>query len=208
MNWPMFGLRLRCRAAGLRAIRESDLPHLAAIQPDDYDPDPRAEMLPGLSRRENLGRLLYQGYWRSLGTWSPASWQLDLAVEFEGDVVGVQSLEGEDFPVLRTVDSGSWLIPAVRGRGIGVAMRTAVLGLAFDHLGAQAAVTSAEISNGASLGVSRRVGYAANGVSLSRSERGVIELAHLRLTRSQWQASGLGREVTVRGLEPCRPWFG
>jgi hypothetical protein len=38
-----------------------------------------------------------------------------MAVEYAGDVVGVQSLEADYFATLRTVDSGSWLVPAVRG---------------------------------------------------------------------------------------------
>ena len=122
--WPLFDLRLHCRTVNLRPVTERDLPHLAAIQPDDYQHDPRAELLPALDVRQNRARPLCQGYWRSLGTWSPSSWCLDFAVEVEGAVVGVQSLEAE------------------------------------------------------------------------------------RLTRAHWQASGQGREVAVRGLELCRPWFG
>ena len=122
-DWPLFGLRLRCRAVALRLVRESDLPHLAASRPGDYEHHPRAEMFEGLDTTQNGRRLTCQEYWRSLGTWSPSSWCLDLAVEYEGAAVGVQSLEGEDFPVVRTVDSGSWLVPGVRGRGIGVPRR-------------------------------------------------------------------------------------
>lgn len=207
-HWPLFGLRLRCDAVRLRPVREADLPHLAAVQPDDAEHDPRPGVLPWQDLAEHRRRLLYQGYWRSLGTWSPSSWCLDLAVELDGDVVGVQALEAESFPVLRTVDSHSWLVPAVRGRGVGVAMRTAVLALAFDHLGAVAAVTSARTDNGASLGVSRHLGYRDNGVSLSDSPTGPTELTHLRLTAERWRASGQGRAVDVEGLEPCLPWFG
>ncbi len=192
----------------MRLIRDSDLGELADKLPDDFEQDPHAEMLGGLDRDANRRRLLFQTYWRSLGTWSPASWYLDLVVLRDGALVGVQSLEAEQFAVLRTVDTGSWLVKAVRGRGVGVAMRMAVLGLAFDHLGAQAAITSATGDNAASLGVSRRIGYRPNGVSFSDSEHGRIELTHLRLTAADWQASGLGQEVTVTGLEPGRPWFG
>ncbi len=206
--WPLFDLRIRFGEVALRPVREADLPHLATVQPDDYEHDPHAEMLTGLDLRRNRARLVYQGYWRSLGTWSPTSWCLDFAVGYRGSVVGVQSLEAEDFPTLRTVDSGSWLIRSVRGRGVGVAMRTAVLGLAFDHLGALAAVTSARNDNAASLGVSRRVGYTDNGVSLNDSGHGLVELQHLRITAQDWRASGRGSGVTVEGLEPCRPWFG
>jgi RimJ/RimL family protein N-acetyltransferase len=206
--WPLSGLRLGCRSVRLRAVREADLPGLAAIQPGDYEHDPGAELFDGLDLRQNRRRLVYQGYWRSVGTWSPSSWSLDLAVEVDGTLVGMQSLEAERFPALRTVDSGSWLIPGVRGQGHGVAMRMAVLGLAFDHLGALAAVSCAETGNAASLGVSRRIGYRPNGVSVNASGRGLIELTHLRLTAQDWQRSGLGREVTVTGFGPCRPWFG
>ena len=207
-DWPLFDLRLQCRGVVLRPVREADLPHLAEIQPPDWEHDPHAELLPGLDLSQNRARLCYQDYWRSMGTWSPSSWSLEFAVESDGTVLGVQALEAEQFPVLRTVGSGSWLIQRVRGRGIGVAMRLAVLGLAFDHLGALAAVTSARTDNAASLGVSRRVGYSDNGVSLTDSAQGVVELSQFRLTAPVWQAAGHGAEVTVSGFQACRPWFG
>lgn len=206
--WPLFGLRIRCRDVELRPVREDDLAHLASILPHDYEHDPRAELLPGLGLAANRERLVYQGYWRSMGTWSPSSWCLNLAVSSDETVVGVQSLEAADFPSLRTVDSGSWLVESVRGQGVGVAMRTAVLGLAFDHLAALAAVSSARSDNDASLGVSERIGYSHNGVSLNDSGHGLVELRHLRLTAAAWRASGRGSHVRVDGLEPCLPWFG
>jgi RimJ/RimL family protein N-acetyltransferase len=207
--WPLFGLELRCRGAVLRPVREADLPHLAATVPDDHEHNPRAERFGWQSEREHHERVLvYQQYWRTMGTWSPSSWDLAFAVQHDGELVGVQSLEAEHFPDLRTVDSGSWLVPEVRGRGIGVAMRTAVLGLAFDRLGAVAAISSARTDNPASLGVSRRIGYRPNGVSLTNTPTGVAELTHLRLTAEQWRESGLGGEVTVHGWDGCAPWFG
>jgi RimJ/RimL family protein N-acetyltransferase len=205
VDWPLLNLRLQCRNVRLRAIREGDLEHLGAILPGDVGHDPRLELLPELSDAENERRLFYQGYWRALGTWSPSSWTLHMAVEHDGELVGVQTLEGDDFPMLRTVDSASWLVPAVRGHGVGVAMRMAVLGLAFDHLGAVAAITSATVSNAASLGVSRHIGYTDNGIGLIRETGGVATLQHLRLTADQWRHSA---EVTVEGFHPCRPWFG
>lgn len=127
MAWPLFDLRIRTPELTLRLVRENDLAHLAATLPDDYEHDPHAEMLPGLDLQQHRTRLVYQGYWRSLGTWSSESWCLDLAVVYQGSVVGVQSLEAPDFPTLRTVESGSWLDKSVRGRGIGAAMRRAAL---------------------------------------------------------------------------------
>lgn len=207
-HWPLFGLRLHCDNVLLRPVQERDLPLLAAIQPPDYEHDPAAEVFPGEDLVQHRRRLVYQGYWRSLGTWSPSSWCLDFAVEHDGALVGVQSLEADDFLDLRTVDSGSWLVSSARGRGVGIAMRTAVLALAFDHLNALAAVTSARSDNAASLGVSRHVGYRGNGVSLNLSGRGLVELAHMRLTVEDWRASKAAERVTVSGFDSCAPWFG
>ena len=204
-DWPLFDLRIVCRGVELRAVREADLPTLSALVPPDYEQDHRLELLPALGFAENQRRLFHQVYWTAMGTWSPSSWALHLAVRHEGALVGVQILEGDDFGVLRTVDSASWLVPAVRGRGIGVAMRMAVLGLAFDHLGAVAAITSARVDNLASLGVSRRIGYTDNGIGFVGERTGRALLQHLRLPVEEWRH---GREVTVHGVEPCRPWFG
>jgi hypothetical protein len=118
VDWPLFDLRLRCRDVGLRAVRENDLEHLGTILPGDVGHDPRLELFDQLSDAENERRLFYQGYWRALGTWSPSSWRLHMAVEYDGELVGVQTLEGEDFLRLRTVDSASWLVPANNGVGL------------------------------------------------------------------------------------------
>ena len=203
--WPLFGLRLGYRDVRLRPMREADLAHLAAVLPEDVGHDPRLAMFASQTFAENERRLFCQGYWRALGTWDPASWELHLVVEYGGDLVGVQTLEGANFPALRTVDSASWLIPAVRGRGVGVAMRTAALGLAFDHLGAVAAISSATLDNAASLGVSRRIGYADNGISRIVDTSGeVVDLQNLRLPADRWP----GAPVAVEGLTPALPWFG
>ena len=205
MDWPLFDLRLRCRGVELRPLREQDLPYLASVLPDDVGHDPRLEVFPDLTTAENERRLFWQNYWRALGSWSPSSWTLHFAVAVDGRQVGVQTLEGDSFPQLRTVDSASWLVPEMRGRGAGKAMRMAVLGLAFDHLGAQAAITSATVQNAASLGVSRSLGYTDNGVSTILETGGVAQLQHLRLTKDLWAYAG---EVEVAGFGPCRRWFG
>jgi len=66
------------------------------------------------------------------------------------------------------------------------------------------AIRSATVSNAASLGVSRRLGYTDNGVGLVLETGGVAELRHLRLTRDHW---AYGDQVEIEGFEPCRRWF-
>jgi RimJ/RimL family protein N-acetyltransferase len=118
----------------------------------------------------------------------------------DGEPIGLQALEGKDFPVRREVDTHSWLVTAARGLGHGKAMRAAVLSLAFDHLGATAAVTEAVADNSASLGVSRSLGYVDSGTE-ERADGRVMQ--HLRL--DSWASP---EPVHVEGLAECLPLLG
>jgi RimJ/RimL family protein N-acetyltransferase len=208
-DWPPFAIRIQVGDhVALRPVRESDLSALLALLPDDLEHDPASEQFEGLDLEGNRRRIFLQSYWRSAGTWSVDAWWLPFLVTHQGRVVGVQSVEGEHFPELRVVDSWSWLDRNARGQGIGVAMRAGILALAFDHLGAEAAVSSAREENAASLGVSRRLGYEDNGISRSRSPSGPCTLRHVILSRATWDASGWPGRVDVRGVEDCDPWFG
>jgi len=206
VDWPFFDLRVTCGRVVLRAVTDADLALLLSIYPPDAEQDPGARPLAGLDEARDRDRLFVQGVWANRGAWSPDSWCLDLAVEIDDVVVGLQSLEGDTFPVLRTVDTGSWLARAARGHGTATEMRTAALALGFGPLGAVAAVSSARIDNAPSLAVSRRLGYAENGNSLTNSPTGVVQLQHLRLTRERWLADE--HRVEISGADACLPWFG
>jgi RimJ/RimL family protein N-acetyltransferase len=207
-HWPLHALSLCTPDLELRPVTEADLPGLATQLSDDLEMDPTATRYDGLSDAENRAVALHQGYWRSVGTWRVESWALPFAVRHDGVLIGSQTLEGEDFVRLQTVDSASWLTPDARGRGWGIQARAAILALAFGPLGATAAVTSAWHDNGASLGVSRSLGYQPNGVSAHWRGDQPDEMVHLRLTREQWLAGRWHERVEVRGFEPCRPLFG
>lgn len=194
--WPLSDLRLRHGDLLLRPLSEADLPLLVTILPDDVELDP------ALPTDRTLA--VYRGYWRAQSSWSEQGWALSFLVQCRGRVLGVQTLEGHEFPLLRTVDSASWLVPSARGRGIGKAMRSTVLDFAFGSLGAQAAVTSAWHDNAASLGVSRSLGYLPNGEHLQRRGDRADLMVHLRMTRAQWSDIG----VDVEGFEKCRSMFG
>ncbi|MEO7754031.1 MAG: GNAT family N-acetyltransferase [Terracoccus sp.] len=204
--WPLHGIRLRAGAVELRALTEPDLDSLAGLLPTDVEQDPAATRYVALDAGANRSAVLAQSYWRAMGLWSPADWALPLVVSAEGRVVGVQWLEGPDYPSDRVVDSSSWLVPEARGHGLGTQMRRAVLELAFGHLGAVAAISSAVVGNDGSLGVSRSLGYVATHTSLLAHSGEMLQ--HLRLERATWLASGRGAGVEVVGVEAALPLFG
>jgi RimJ/RimL family protein N-acetyltransferase len=205
--WPLFDLRLTVGELTLRPMTEADQQDLSDLLPDDLEQDPAATTYNVEDRRTSRGIVQFQGYWRSYGAWRPEEWRLGFAVRRGGQLIGMQELEGNDFALLRTVDTSSWLVTPARGQGLGKQMRSAVLALAFGPLGARAAITSAWHDNHASLGVSRSLGYQPNGEQLHRRDKGVDVMVQLRLTREDWLAARRP-EVGIDGFEPCRVFFG
>lgn len=206
--WPMFGIRLSTPDLELRHLTEADLATLVSILPPDAEQDPASTTYAGLDDARNRGVVVHQDYWRARGTWTTESWELSFGVFLDGELLGYQGLEGDDFARLRTVDSSSFLVPRARGRDLGKQMRAAVLALAFGPLGARFAITSAWDDNHASLGVSRALGYVDNGVTAHRRGDGTGEMVHLRLPRDTWASSSWPEHVTVSGVEGCLPFFG
>jgi len=206
--WPMFDIRLTTPDLELRHLTEVDLPWLAGLTPEDAEQDPSLTSYDGLQADRNVGVGVHQEYWRTLGSWRPESWALRFGVFRDGELLGQQVLEGDDFATLRTVDSSSFLAEPVRGLGFGKQMRAAVLALAFEALGAEFAITSAWSDNHASLGVSRALGYVDNGVTAHRSGETAREMTHLRLTRERWSGSGWADQVEVSGVEDCLVFLG
>lgn len=206
--WPVLDIRLRAAGLELAPMTEADLPELTRLLPDDLELDPAATTYPGQPMAIARGTVIHQTYWRHYGCWSAEAWRLNFVVRSHGEVLGVQELEGNDFGRLRTLDTSSWLVTAARGRGIGKAMRRAVLALGFGPLGAEAAVTEAWHDNHASLGVSRSLGYQPNGEGLHRRDDGVDTMVHLRLTRADWLSSGQAEGVEITGVEGALAYFG
>jgi hypothetical protein len=87
-------------------------------------------------------------------------------------------------------------------------MRRGVLALAFGPLQAEYAISSAWHDNHASLGVSRALGYVDNGVERHRRGDDVDDMAHLRLSRDAWLASGHATGVDIDFADACLPYFG
>lgn len=203
-HWPLFGLRLTTPRLELRLPDGPELEALAeaaasGIHPPEYMPFavPWTDAPPA-----EVARGVMQHYWGCLAAWSAADWRLPLTVFADGEPVGMQHLTGRDFPVVRQVESGSWLAARFQGRGYGTEMRAAVLDLAFTGLGARTAATAAHTDNARSIAVSRRLGYLPDGTTVSavRGER--VEDVRFLLTREEWAAHRtVMTEIT--GLEPC-----
>ena len=211
--WPLTGLRLQIALPtgnlDLRLPDADDLASLAALaEPGMHDPSVQPFAVPWTDADPATRALsTMQYHWLCWATWAPAKWELNLVAVRDGSVVGTQGLSATDFAVLREVGTGSWMGRRYQGQGIGTAMRAAVLALAFDGLGAQYAVSSAFTDNAASLAVSRKLGYADDGLDRRVSRDGPAELRRLRLDRGSWQAHRTA-EVTISGLRPCLPMFG
>ena len=207
--WPLFGLRLRTEHLVLRMPTDDDVVELlevakAGIHPPD-------EMPFGVARSTvpspAFERNSMQHYWGIRASFAPENWTLNLMVELEGDPIGAQSIGAEEFAIHRTVHTGSWLGRAYQGRGFGKEMRAAVLGFAFDGLGAQVAETSAFLDNAASNGVSRALGYEENGFG-SLAPQGIARVTQkFRMTAEGWRSRSRPA-LEIEGLDGIRDLFG
>lgn len=206
---PFAGLRLLVPHPGgdveLRTGDVEGLVELAAVAARGvHDPGPSPFSAPwaDCEPAERARRTLR---WHLLGWagWSPQDWRLDFVVRRGGAVVGTQSLEARDFPVLGEVVTGSWLGREHQGRGTGALMRAAVLHLAFDGLGAVCARSEAFLDNPRSLAVSRRLGYRDDGQRAVVRDGVRAVQQRLRLDAAD-RAARERPEVLVEGLVPVR----
>lgn len=206
--WPLFGLSVRTPRVELRYPTDGDLAALANLSGDIHGDDflPFAgtwSLLPDGERE----RAVLQFHWGRRGDWSPNRWRLELVAVVDSEVVGTQGAMADDFAVTRTLTTGSWLGRAHQGRGIGSEMREAILHLAFVGLGALRAATDAVEGNAASLGVTRKLGYRANGEHVDATNGVRTRLLRFVLDREGWEPMRRD-DIEVIGLAPCLPLFG
>jgi len=208
-HWPFFALTVTTPRLVLRYPNDDDLFALAAVLADGiHDPDLMPFNHPW-TRAESpeLERNSLKHWWGLRASLSPDQWHLPLAVFDEGEPVGVQGMGATQFAVTRAVSTGSWLVQRAQGRGIGKEMRAAVLHLAFEGLGAVEAYTDAFEDNPASLGVTRALGYEANGTLLRVREGQPARALYYVMTRSRWE-SFRRDDIAIDGLDACLPFLG
>jgi RimJ/RimL family protein N-acetyltransferase len=204
---PLLDLRISAGPLELRGITDDLLGPLAELATDIHDPDFMPFTFPwSLTPAPDLPRTVAQYHWGNRASFSPARWSADLAVFFDGTLVGSQGFGTTEYLVTRTGETGSWLSRRFQGRGIGTAMRQVICAFIFDHLNARYITSSAWTDNPASLAVSRKTGYADNGTE-QRSRLG--QPATLR--RILLEPAALVRydhKLTVAGLPAFRRSIG
>lgn len=208
-HWPLYGLRLRTPRLELRLPDLDELDALGRLSAEGvHDPDQMPFVVPwtDLPPAERA-RSVMQFHWRALGAWTEQDWNLQLVVFLDGTVVGSQGVGGRAFPLLREVETGSWLGRRHQGQGIGTEMRAAVMHLAFAGLGAESAITAAMTDNPASFAVSRKLGYRENGLDRTLVRDALRHKQHFALDRDAWERHR-AVPVEIDGLEPCLPQFG
>jgi RimJ/RimL family protein N-acetyltransferase len=207
--WPLFALRIRSERLVLRLPTDDDLVGLCALARAGIHPADRMPFGIAWSTvpSSEFERGFLQHHWGLRAGWSADSWQLNLMIELDGEPIGSQSIHANQFAVMRTVDTGSWLGVAHQGKGFGREMREAVLALAFDGLGALVATTEAFLDNAASNGVSHSLGYAENGRGSLAPEGVARETQRFRMTLEDWRSRPRG-PVTFDGLDVCLAMFG
>jgi RimJ/RimL family protein N-acetyltransferase len=207
--WPLFDLRLRTANLELRLPTDDDLVALAAVAKAGIHPaDEMPFAVPWSTLPSPMFEKSYlQFHWAQRANFRPERWTLDLAVFIDGRPAGFQDLNATDFPILRTVGTGSWLGRDFQGKGTGKLMRQAVLALAFDHLGAEVATSGAFLDNPASNRVSEAIGYERNGYDRLAPEGVAREHVRYRLTLEGWRSKPRP-QVDVEGLDGCREMFG
>jgi RimJ/RimL family protein N-acetyltransferase len=207
--WPLFGLVLRTPRLELRIPSLEQLATLAGVADEGiHDPavmpfmTPWSQLPPG-----ERGRSTVQYQWRTWAELTPQRWAVEFVVLRDGEVLGLQGINATDFGTGREVASGSWLGRRYHGRGVGTEMRAAVLHLAFAGLGAEWATSVSASDNPASIGVSRKLGYADDGIAVAVVGGAARVDRRFRMDREAWEKHRTV-PVEIAGLEPCLPLLG
>lgn len=203
--WPLFGIKITSPNLVMRIVRDEDLPGIAeAALAGIHDPATMPFSVPWTDEpREQMIKNMARHQWQLRTTVRPDHWTLNFVILLDGVPIGTQSIGAKLFSLTKTVSSGSWLTANHQGKGYGKEMRAAILLFAFDYLGAEVAESGAAAWNEPSLGVSRSLGYRANGLKRVVGRPGQLtHMQELRLaaedfTRPSWN-------IAVEGFEAAR----
>jgi len=207
--WPLYDLVVRTSRVELRYPSDEDFARLARL-PDEGIHEPGripfhvawSEQPSPMRERDSL-----KWWWSKQASWSVDDWSLPFAVVDNGEPVGAQDVRAQNFPVVRSVSTGSWLVRRAQGQGIGAEMRAAVLEFSFRGLGALEAHSAAFDWNEPSRRVSEKVGYEPNGEEAVLSAGGRVRTLRYRMSRAAWEDRRRD-DIEIIGLERCLELFG
>jgi RimJ/RimL family protein N-acetyltransferase len=206
--WPLFDLRLRTAHLELRLPTDDDLLELTRVARAGIVDENRTVFLLPWHKLPSpaFERQFLLHWWVNRGRWEPKNWSLSLALIEDERAIGLQEVLARDFAVRRTVSSGSWIGREFQGHGLGTEARAAILALAFEGLGAQAAESGYIEGNAVSARVSEKLGYRETGDEYLAVEGKRVREIKVRCTRETWRRDLV--PVTIEGLEPCLGLFG
>ncbi|MGF3052582.1 GNAT family N-acetyltransferase [Microbacterium sp. YY-03] len=205
--FPPLGLRIEAGPLVLRGVTDELIPALSELAMSGiHDPAFMPFCFPWTDApAEKLRTDLAQYHWGNRARWSEAAWNLELAVEYDGALVGTQGFGTRDYVSTLTGETGSWLALKHQGRGIGTQMRQAICAFLFDYADAAEVTSAAFTDNPNSLAVSRKVGYRPDGdIRVKRRDA----LAISRRLVLMPEAFVRGEPITVTGAAAFRTFIG
>lgn len=163
--WPPYGLVVEAGDLRMTALRESDVPEvLDVVAGGIHDPSWSPFLFPWTDApAEEMPANYLRFYASTLTRTVDGDVSLELVVRRNGQVIGMQGMNGPDVAGTRRLETGSWLGLPFQGQGLGTRMRRMMCALAFDGLGLDAVTSSAWEDNAASRRVSEKVGYRETG---------------------------------------------
>ena len=209
--WPLFDLEIRTPRLTARGLTDELAVELATVAASGIHDPAFMPFATPWSRRPSpeLERQALRFYWRCRAETSPESWNINLAVEVDGAVVGSTSIIASDFGRMRQFETGSWLGREHQGRGLGLEMRIATLALGFAGFGADWATTGAWHDNDASLGVTRRLGYVEQGHRRAiRDDRAPDTLLGFEMSRAYYEEHLRRDDIELIGIDAVRELLG
>lgn len=193
----------------LSPVRDSDLPELATIAGGGVRRDGVQAFLVDWDSGNDaeITRSLAQYHWNTRATLTVESWTIEFAVRVGGEVIGVQGVSAQQFPLTRTVSTGSWLSKDKQGQGFGTRMRSLVVGAFIREFGTRRFDTGYVEGNLASRRVSEKIGYSPNGTRSIVAQNGTASTENLMVLFSEDYPYSMD-DIDVSGAEEVRAFLG